>query len=539
MEHISAYFAVAKSDGKTARAIINLREVSKLFEPPETVNLPEIQSVLQNIRGHYWVVADFRHYFHQFALAKGIRPYFGVSCGKKTYQCTTMAMGWSNSPRIAQCAAWGLVLEACFRCSIVKPEDFEAPNPPAYINIPGVCFIVIWYDNLLATFESPVLRDQFLAAIKDVCGPQAGGFNCDWKHINAYNMGNIGKNSLPKNMPKYLGMEFATQPIKRMAEDAGPTKEIVWRHEEERTGRWADIDKMHTLSPPRMLARAVGIILWDATIANRKFFAESTVIEALRRAGGVARKARRFGWDATPSQHWDQDEIDMLKDRVKELVVQNPWRARDAEARITHKVYAASDASGKIGWGVVVWVNGVCRVLSSGLWANNEKMTEAHIYLKEFLALTVAVERLCETHCSAELMILVDNTAVIGSVQCMYSSNTEGCAYVQRIDKALRAAGNKLSVVAVQSEDNPADAPSRQRGLDAAIIARSLKIFREYECGAGKNTVRHKPGPAFTGEIRHPVPEDDEPMKKCPELLLGDLSSAMANLYVGDDEENA
>ena len=110
---------------------------------------------------------------------------------------------------------------------------------------------------------------------------------------------------------------------------------------------------MRTLGPdstPRHLARAVGIILWDTTISNRRFFAETAVIETLKRAGEVVCRTKRFGWDLKPPTPWQQADLDLLTSRVSEIIDQNPWRTRDLPPEINRRVYAASDASGKLGW---------------------------------------------------------------------------------------------------------------------------------------------------------------------------------------------
>jgi len=163
LKFISKYFAVVKAgDPPTARAILNLREFSKLCRSPNTVNLPEIWEVLIRIArgGAYWVVADWRHYFHQFRLNKDIWKYFGVVCGGMAYVWTCMAMGWSWSPRIAQVTSWVMILEACFRCKILKPEDYShLENPPSYVETADV-FIVVWYDNLFASFRNSSQRDE-------------------------------------------------------------------------------------------------------------------------------------------------------------------------------------------------------------------------------------------------------------------------------------------------------------------------------------------------------------------------------------------
>ena len=93
LKYISKYFAVPKSDGLSARSIMNLNNFSKLFEAPERVHLPDIESILEQTHGKFWIVGDFRHYFHQFKLPRWMGTYFGVRCRGKNVSMPDNAHG--------------------------------------------------------------------------------------------------------------------------------------------------------------------------------------------------------------------------------------------------------------------------------------------------------------------------------------------------------------------------------------------------------------------------------------------------------------
>ena len=242
------------------------------------------------------------------------------------------------------------------------------------------------------------------------------------------------------------------------------------------------------------------------TISRRHLYKEDRAINLIRAASGEARKTRH-GWDMKPQADWNAEDVEYLITRVRNIVQQNPWISVEQVHEGIHKIFAASDASGETGWGVVEWTYGLCRELAKGQW-NNTPMRDAHIYLKEFYALTRAVEHLCKTHKSAIIYVQVDNTAVVGSVRCMYSSNSVGNEFVRRIDLALTAANNRLEIVSVRSEDNAADAASRNKCMDVAVAESGMNIFRLYLLGGGRNSVRHKEPRNHTGELLHPEPDD-------------------------------
>ena len=53
-----------------------------------------------------------------------------------------------------------------------------------------------------------------------------------------------------------------------------------------------------------------------------------------------------------------------------------------------------------------------------------------HIFLKEFYAVVRAVETLTAKHRGKLIVLAVDNTAVIGALRAMYSSNKHACGII-------------------------------------------------------------------------------------------------------------
>ena len=405
-----------------------------------------------------------------------------------------MPMGLSWSPRIAQSAGWTLILEACFRAKLLQPEMFASQhNPPAFVDRDGI-FLVLWYDNLLATFRSAVDRDKFLEQLRIVCGPTNKGYDCKFKHCDAWNLNRVGVNSSKK--PKYLGLEFCIVDKKRdrNGEEQG---RISWRHDTTRLERWMDLKDTATLNTPRSVARAVGVILWNATTQLIPYCEESRTIEVLKSAGSIARANSKEGWDSA----WTPDAPDsvFLAKKIFGIVTDNRWCTIN-EHRPFCRIHAASDASDS-GYGAVVWKEGKPTVLLEDIW--RKKMESAHIYLKEFFAATRTIEEICKETSNVRIMLCIDNTAVASGIRTMYAGNHDASEFLQRIRRALDASKNIVDVVSVQSEDNAADAPSRGLPLDEACCLRAVECIQDQLLGGGKASKRCVPRPPFQDGLRH------------------------------------
>lgn len=514
----SKYFAVPKSDGLLARAILNYKQASKAFLTPKPVNLPLIESVLKSVAegGRFWCTADWRHYFHQFPLGTFTAPYFSVTCGSDTRIWRTMPMGWAWSPRIAQCASWTMVIEALCRAKLwtVDEATKRSPNPPSYIKTKSL-FLVIWYDNLLACFENERDRDKFDTAIHDVCEI----VRCDWKEFHRWNLNTIGPNT--KKQPTYLGVTFATRPVK--ADRSGTReREVIWKHDPTRLKRWKDVQTVDLESwTPRHFARAVGVILWDVTVNVDHFYKESATIDILRKAGA---EARSVGWDVVTKLTWTANEINLLNARVTTIVENNQWRIFH-RTETTHTIHAASDASGNIGFGGIRWdpSGGNVETIVSGTWKENcPELAEAHIFLKEYLAAALTIEKITRLSQKARILLAVDNTALVHSLRARYSSNAHANEFIKRIVGALETSNCDLEIVAVASADNAADAASRNEPFSEKVFSRCHGQIVNHEIGRGLSGCQMNAAPTVCGSRRHEEPLTDDMLScRISELLFG------------------
>lgn len=521
IKHFARYFAVPKDTVK-ARAIVNLKQLSRSCKPPLPTNLPEVGKVLEIIQGgKYFLVGDFRHYFHQFKVISSVSKFFGISCGSRTYTWATLPMGFSHSPRIAQCASWAVLLEAAFRAKLADPKTFgNLHNPPAFAKIKGG-YVLVWYDNVLGVFSDSNARDAYHRALMDVCSEK--NFNISIKHLDTYSARKMVDRVSPDtaeddrlydSLPKYLGMEISSEK-RTIGENA---YKIVWRHDRKRVTRWNDLKELGTTASSRKIARAVGVILWDCTISGRHLCSETAVIDILKQAAAKVRQLtaekRERPWDV-PTE-WNHDTVTYLRERVIEISDKNPWRQLTLPCT-TKTVRAATDACGASsqtgnpgGWGYVIWSDStLMEAPRNGSFGESQKTM--HIYLREMLAATLCVEQLATTTENTRILLGIDNTAVVWALRAMYSSNIQANEMLRRVARALDRAGNLIEVVPLRSVDNPADAPSRDLDFSYDILKNCNAIMDQHELGLTRVEAPAEVRPDFTGALRHETPED-EPM---------------------------
>ena len=319
-------------------------------------------------------------------------------------------------------------------------------------------------------------------------------------------------------------MEFTT--TKR---DRDGNQRVQWRHDPSRLERWKDLKALPRDITPRVIQRAVGVLIWDATISCRPLFEEENAINMLRIAAHHVLQARckklPKAWDTVIENAWMKydKELTYLQDRVTEVINLNAWRELPPEPVTTYVIRAASDASGGVlsknkadppgtflkapAWGYVVMREGAADTIRSGSFPKD--LRTSHIYLKELWTCVHTVEEICSTSRNVRIELGVDNTAVVGAVRGRYSSNRFGNELIKRLHHALRKSECTLDIVPLRSEDNPADAPSRGQQLRPAVREVCLDVMRKYV--EGKVRVEPPPRkdpPTFNGELRHEEPDD-------------------------------
>lgn len=423
---------------------------------------------------------------------------------------------------------WGL------QRSGVNVDQFqESQSPPPYICLRYPdgrirALVIVWIDNILMLTSDAELCTDFFDNMLLIKSPQH--FNVQWKEWKKYGPANFSASG-KKEKPTFLGIEFLIS--KRRRDD---TLSLMWRHEEIRTKEW------HTLIPdlttdsqfvtPRRFAKAIGVIVWHQYLSCRMMLCIEPTIEILRE---VARRARLSGWD-TPVQ-WSEAELETVREGVLRVLANSPM-SLPAEVPPVQTVLAASDSSDNA-YGFIVFSNKECtevHTVVSKKW--NTRIRRGHIYTKEFLAATLCIEKICKD-CSVptKIRLGVDNTAVVGAIQRMYSSTKVGKEMLLRIRKVVHDKGHSLEVIHILGEDNPADEPSRLKPLSLEKMAnfgRLLVLATDGLHHLRRSSRRPNRTPEM-GKVVHKEEDEDEPFLE----YLNEISHASGNGENGTSPEGA
>lgn len=523
------YFAVMKSDGVTARSIFNGKKISQAFVAPPTTNLPDIEDVLRLIsESDYLIIGDYRHYFHQFALHEDVSSYFGLQQGEETYIYKVLPMGWSWSPRIAQCSSMTIIIEAGARAGLLDAAVYKhLENPPSIVMMKGGASTV-WYDNVIGMFTDAQCRDAFYQKLIEICSEKQ--LNVAWKNIQKYSRKDMPESNEKRAaeattteerskfaLPTYLGLVFANASSVRSRHDDATSK-IKWKHDPARLERWRDLTCASSFSTLRSIARVVGCILWDAVISCRPLCNESRSLRILSAAGKAVSKNN---WDEPiTSSDITSDDVEYLRMRMDVIVNINPYHTMKKFIG-NETIECASDACGtgttsngniakSAGYGYVVWADGVVDVLRSCLSQQSfpEPLSGAHIYILEMYAALMCVSKVATNYPGCTIRLAEDNTAVLGSLKNGYAHNHVANEMIQRIFLLLETRRCRLEMIPVPSKSNAADAPSRGLPYNLFVDQDCRRIMAMYT-RLGRVEKLERLGPEFTGNLRHDEPPDN------------------------------
>lgn len=227
---VSTYFAVAKGDGARCRSIFNGKRLSSFCRPPPPVCLPEIPCILRMaadlhadlsgrkgfLKSPIVLTADFRHWFHQIRISHQMSRYFCLSFESNRFvRWCVLPMGFSWSPRLAQCICWAIVLgdpkvEAHgYGIRQAREECKDLAHPPSFIFIRNkegiVCGIIFcWYDNIICMcYDNTTAYDT----MKHIKRSAARAFRVEkddekngiqqWKEFNIHTNVSTGDQTMP------------------------------------------------------------------------------------------------------------------------------------------------------------------------------------------------------------------------------------------------------------------------------------------------------------------------------------------------------
>jgi len=469
-EHLysyAKYFQVPKTENKD-RAIADSRRAGTLTEDPPPVNLPHLQQVLTEVAKlgtTQCVVGDFRHFFYQHRISRWLSTLFGIACAEMLVRMVVLPMGWSWSPRLAQCSGWSILLYHDENSSTLGVKEKWGDDPPPMIKLRDeqsrvVGLIVLWIDNFIIFHKDQSVRDLWYNRIIKNCKK----FDVQIKEIEK------------TSTPSYLGIYFETK-----------RKGVVWRHDTKRTTKWQSLLTTE-INTPRDVARLVGVGIWHHTVGLRPLLEMKNSINIMRRISkNIFTKA---AWDKNLSELdivLTGSEKQTLKEEVSKALL-NRWVGSTFVAA-TRSIYAVTDAAKELvgdsgaGW-VIFDEEGHVSFSDRIPWPKHH--LEEDIHILELAAVGHCIHSIPKQQTMTHLILGCDNTVAVAALIKGYSSSDMICAMVMEIYKLCADKNLQLQILWIPSLSNAADPPSRNQTLSEKRNTASWELLQ----GAAPRTQR-------------------------------------------------
>ena len=505
--HYSGYFAVMK-DAERSRSIFNGKKLSERCDVPASVNLIDIRELVTKIvahgvggrqsQGYFVVMGDFRHWFHQIPAPEWMRSLFGMDFGEERYRWTSIPMGWSWSPLLAQAMAWAFLSYREGDESPLLDESLLKQNYtlPRWVPVSGG-FVTVYYDNFFVLTNDVDVARAWEARIL---------LNAERLRvaIKAGTLTLLTNDDIEGKGFDFLGVRFQTKGRKRpFAITVEPKKGKDWR------------DSLGQRDSPagtfREAASWVGKGIFAMACCGKGVSRQRRGRELILLASELGR-AHQNQWNSpTPAALWERT-AETCRTVFKEAIFTTEFRAERARrSQPRPEIVVATDSSGR-GYGWVSFVQDTeslqplkegCAT-NKGIWHGNWE--HEHIFLKE-LECAVRAYRAWKTELpDSRIILVIDNSAAYYAIRNAFSTSKKG----QSILDAGALPGEDDEVVLVVSKNNPADCPSRDEWSDyqerVQRLFQALAAFRR----GGRRTGGEA---AFSGkrpEVRHGEAEGRE-----------------------------
>ena len=522
-KHYAYYFAVPKGED-AARAIWNGRSLSRSCRAPPNVNLPYMPEIIKRLLvmmaegGSLSILtSDFSHYFHLIPVSEELSLYFGVAVEDgvgtdgqpkmKAFRWTSLPMGWSFSPWIAQSIGWAAILfrEADEEILFEVPEGLA--QLPTFVRIKGGGFICLYYDNVFACAMDPRVmervRDRLtrnFSNTKEKGGKD--GFNVITNYMTVHTAKSLRD---PLTPAQFLGVDFSITTKRDRVECAAGL--LRWRQTAKKHAKWLAYNPVWTdPRSARDLTSYIGKILWRHSLTLLPLCALAPVIKILRRVA-CFRHETKCTWDdvtflltedelLTMTLHWD-------------IVTANAPQTGTPETQKLHRVRLCSDSCDDM-WGYLVFTDDGKKDLERGhVWSKGIRKT--HIFIKELLAAVFAIRFCLKTlPRSLEINIGIDNTAAAAAIRNMYSGNIMACEILDQLSAELKAHDATVRVWGLRSEDNASDPASRGKIAHEELVDVCFRIMLGQEEGHRLNVPSEHMPPTSCGGLRHEQYEEDD-----------------------------
>lgn len=461
---VSGYFEVEKGD--RARAIFNGKALSRrtASHPPANVNLTTHNRIVQEISKERYLVTtvDLRHWFHQIPVSETTQGLFGLRIGRGLYRLwRCLPMGWSHSPAIAQASTWMIVLHrtagqpALFDVEGLMSE--EGSLPEWIYTLEGDTAITVYYDNLVILSRTPAQQRLVVKRIRD----NMSELNAELKLTKRREAGL----DAPRNaavLRAALDNEWRYADVRR--EDTQILGMIVRFFPKDDTfivyprkrDQWLE-SSVPARPTCREAAEFIGRLVFAAQLRHTCFYATNFGRRVVHLATRIGVRAHASGWEGLVE---DPRLVDSLREVWRELKpsTDEPLPRRALIERREYGHVIASDASNK-GWGFTVYrlnEDGSRRLIheARGIYEPTDKR---HIFYKELDAALRSVEW-ARSAAIGSYALAVDNTAVCWALK---HGASRSAAAMSMIERSSLAEAPIADIIAVASEDNPADPASR------------------------------------------------------------------------------
>jgi hypothetical protein len=227
---------------------------------------------------------------------------------------------------------------------------------------------------------------------------------------------------------------------------------FLWRHDPNRLRDWEPIE----FKTPRLIARAVGRIIWHATISLTPLCHFRDAIDCIKKAA-VFVDGKVAQWDAEGFSLEEKD-IRALMSAYETARSASGWYS--CQQKPVKLVIGVTDSSDTHYGSVNFEADGSVKETPVSLeWS--EAMQELHIFCKETIAACWYIQKTARRNPYSTIVVGIDNTAAAFAIRRMYSSNKTVCKHLIDTHECLLSWRCEVRVVDVRSKQNAADPPSR------------------------------------------------------------------------------
>jgi hypothetical protein len=476
------YFQVPKT-AEVDRAIVNCTSTNEGYVEPPPLRLAEYAELLALIKSYgpsaRVLTSDIRHFFWQITLPNGDRRYFCTAFDGKKYEWVCLPMGWTWSPWVAQGVASLAVYAAVQTLNSGEEGPFRVvrgggdPNSPApFYHIMRkaeghqperrVASIVIWYDNFLVLTNDDAAWTDTLRRAIDVAAKR---LKLAWKPLK----GSKRWWQESKGSGEYVGIQF------RWQEGA-----FQWRHLEENAQDWLEAtERVVGSSNLHTVAMAMGVLVHDAALRISR--GRGPNIHALMSSVGKAyATVHRSKWGETELPI-STDQRDALQECWAQLT-DNEWQEFEqwnsaafvaSDATTTASAYFLMEANPNRS---VARPRGYKPVQCGNFGETDINKIEALVAIKSIRAAADHPEVGAKTL----IVATVDNTTAVAWL------NGRGCPDARIYDELesmrrhLEERGCGYVVMWVDTNEQPADEPSRGKEVDAAKVRACLAHAKQW-----------------------------------------------------------